>query len=332
MSRRRAADDSSRNAPGHPQDCKNCLAETSATAPFRPRRTLAPSHPRTLAPSHPRTLAPSHRRTLASHLRTVAPSRSCLTQTSGTVKFGLRSQFTDNQAFSSSVHPTGVRDEHCHIRKLTVVHRQRSGGRFGVRSVCPSNHSVRRSHVLAVVSGVQPRQLDGAALHGRTAGGQRCATRRAAGERGTQRREHPRAAGRGAVGNERSAAWRWVVPAAGSTQSALVEEIKRQLQNEMGLLPVRLLRERRGSFVELNAVDNFGQDELRHCRIPGQRILHHRQARRHCAATTRTTTGVAPDRVGHCPAQGSRPGSPDRGQRRCERRGPPRRLGHHPRA
>ena len=49
------------------------------------------------------------------------------------------------------------------------------------------------------------------------------------------------------------------VPAAGSAHSALVDEIKRQLQSEMGLLPLRLLRERRTSFVELNAVDNFGK-------------------------------------------------------------------------
>jgi trypsin-like peptidase len=50
-----------------------------------------------------------------------------------------------------------------------------------------------------------------------------------------------------------------VVPAAGSAQSALVDEIKRQLQSEMGLMPVRLLRERSASFVELNAYDNFGK-------------------------------------------------------------------------
>jgi hypothetical protein len=50
-----------------------------------------------------------------------------------------------------------------------------------------------------------------------------------------------------------------VVPAGGSAQSALVDEIKRQLQSEMGLLPVRLLRERRESFVELNGYDNFGK-------------------------------------------------------------------------
>jgi hypothetical protein len=49
------------------------------------------------------------------------------------------------------------------------------------------------------------------------------------------------------------------VPADGSATSALVDEVKRQLQAEMGLLPVQLLRERRESFVELNAVDNFGK-------------------------------------------------------------------------
>lgn len=49
------------------------------------------------------------------------------------------------------------------------------------------------------------------------------------------------------------------VGAAGSEPLPLVDEIKRQLQSEMGLLPVRLLRERRRSFVELNAYDNFGK-------------------------------------------------------------------------
>ena len=50
-----------------------------------------------------------------------------------------------------------------------------------------------------------------------------------------------------------------IVPADGTAQSALVDEIKRQLQSEMGLMPVRLLRERKESFVELNASDNFGK-------------------------------------------------------------------------
>jgi len=50
-----------------------------------------------------------------------------------------------------------------------------------------------------------------------------------------------------------------VTAAGGVQQSALVDEIKRQIQSEMGLFPVRLLRERRGSFVELNAYDNYGK-------------------------------------------------------------------------
>ena len=49
------------------------------------------------------------------------------------------------------------------------------------------------------------------------------------------------------------------VAANGSSHSAIIDEVKRQLQAEMGLVPVQLLRERRESFVELNAVDNFGK-------------------------------------------------------------------------
>jgi hypothetical protein len=50
-----------------------------------------------------------------------------------------------------------------------------------------------------------------------------------------------------------------IVSAAGSSQTAMVDEIKRQLQTEMGLFPVRLLRDRSESFVELNANDNYGK-------------------------------------------------------------------------
>lgn len=42
-------------------------------------------------------------------------------------------------------------------------------------------------------------------------------------------------------------------------QATVVQEIKRQLQAEMGLLPVQLLRDRRKSFVELYAYDNNGR-------------------------------------------------------------------------
>ncbi|MBM3772388.1 MAG: hypothetical protein FJW27_14120 [Acidimicrobiia bacterium] len=37
-----------------------------------------------------------------------------------------------------------------------------------------------------------------------------------------------------------------------ATRSTLVTEVKRQLQAEMGLVPLQLVRDRRSSFVELN--------------------------------------------------------------------------------
>jgi hypothetical protein len=50
------------------------------------------------------------------------------------------------------------------------------------------------------------------------------------------------------------------VPEAGPGQAraAMVAEIKRELQSEMGLVPVSLLRDRRRSFVELYAYDDAG--------------------------------------------------------------------------
>ncbi|PWT82481.1 MAG: hypothetical protein C5B57_08610 [Blastocatellia bacterium] len=44
-----------------------------------------------------------------------------------------------------------------------------------------------------------------------------------------------------------------------AARESMMSEIKLQLQNEMGLLPVHLLRDRRASFVELYADDNFGK-------------------------------------------------------------------------
>ena len=41
-------------------------------------------------------------------------------------------------------------------------------------------------------------------------------------------------------------------------RAAIVADVKRQLQSEMGLLPLTLLRERRNSFVELNSYDDKG--------------------------------------------------------------------------
>ncbi len=48
------------------------------------------------------------------------------------------------------------------------------------------------------------------------------------------------------------------VPGDDEGRAALVEDVKRQLQQEMGLLPLTLLRERRESFVELYSYDDKG--------------------------------------------------------------------------
>ena len=86
-------------------------------------------------------------------------------------------------------------------------------------------------------------------------------------------------------------------------QSALIDEIKRQLQSEMGLMPVRLLRERRDSFVELNAVDNFGKTSYGTAGYLGDGLLHHRQARRDRARRSGRGARRPPHRVDHGPLQ-----------------------------
>jgi hypothetical protein len=43
-----------------------------------------------------------------------------------------------------------------------------------------------------------------------------------------------------------------------ASRDRLVEDIKNQLQREMGLVPIRVVRERRGSFVQVHAYDQFG--------------------------------------------------------------------------
>src|SRR3954470_12674493 len=48
-------------------------------------------------------------------------------------------------------------------------------------------------------------------------------------------------------------------PAVDPGHDRMVSEIKEQLQPEMGLLPVHLLRDRRASFVELYSYDNLGK-------------------------------------------------------------------------
>jgi hypothetical protein len=73
--------------------------------------------------------------------------------------------------------------------------------------------------------------------------------------RGVARRDAVQPAASGTVGEKQPE----IVNASGDARTSIVDEVKRQLQTEMGLFPVRLLRERRESFVELNAFDNFGK-------------------------------------------------------------------------
>lgn len=47
-------------------------------------------------------------------------------------------------------------------------------------------------------------------------------------------------------------------PVADSSRAEIVEDVKRQLQSEMGLLPINLIRNRRQSFVELYSYDDRG--------------------------------------------------------------------------
>lgn len=58
---------------------------------------------------------------------------------------------------------------------------------------------------------------------------------------------------RGAIGTSGLA-----LESASASRTALLEEIKKDLKHEMGLMPISLLRERSASFVELYAKDNFG--------------------------------------------------------------------------
>ena len=84
----------------------------------------------------------------------------------------------------------------------------------------------------------------------------------------------------------------------------LVSEVKRQLQDEMGLLPVQLLRERRESFVELYAFDNAGKTNYGTAGYLGQRVLHHRQARRDGVARRPRRTATRPARSNPCAWRG----------------------------
>jgi hypothetical protein len=63
----------------------------------------------------------------------------------------------------------------------------------------------------------------------------------------------------GTTGETSARARRTAVEPSLALRAEMVAQIKQELQSEMGLLPVQLLRERRSSFVELYADDNFGK-------------------------------------------------------------------------
>jgi S1-C subfamily serine protease len=69
------------------------------------------------------------------------------------------------------------------------------------------------------------------------------------------RREHPT----GPTGTSGTAAVaRSLDPTPVESRAAIVEDVKRQLQTEMGLLPINMIRDRRQSFVELYSYDDRG--------------------------------------------------------------------------
>ena len=102
-----------------------------------------------------------------------------------------------------------------------------------------------------------------------------------------------------------------VAAAGGSPQAAFVDEIKRQIQSEMGLFPVRLLRDRKESFVELNAKDSLGKTSygtagylgngyfitVKHGVIALDETLDGREARRISSVTIRYKGKDVPARI-----------------------------------
>ena len=113
----------------------------------------------------------------------------------------------------------------------------------------------------------QPRHDDAKLDAIRTRGASPSSARRGATAEAVVDRRHQRTTGAAKSGRRRR------------RRASMVAEIKEQLQTEMGLLPVHLLRDRPIELRRALLLRQPGQDELRHGRIPGRRLLHHRQAR-----------------------------------------------------
>jgi hypothetical protein len=63
----------------------------------------------------------------------------------------------------------------------------------------------------------------------------------------------------GTIGQSGSVSALDATPLSDEGRARMVAQIKRELQAEMGLLPLQLLRDRRSSFVELYTTDNYGK-------------------------------------------------------------------------
>ena len=113
-----------------------------------------------------------------------------------------------------------------------------------------------------------------------------------------------------------------------ASRASLIADVKRQLQNEMGLLPVhaaaRAARELRRALLLRRPRD----EQLRHGRLPRRRLLHHRQARRRRARPGRRGRR-AQDHLDQADVQGPAARRAGRRLRRREGRSPLRRLGDH---
>jgi hypothetical protein len=72
-------------------------------------------------------------------------------------------------------------------------------------------------------------------------------------------REHPPAIVPAGTSGDMGLTAKPAASASDATRSRMVAEIKQQLESEMGLLPLQLLRDRRTSFVELYSTDNQGR-------------------------------------------------------------------------
>ena len=114
--------------------------------------------------------------------------------------------------------------------------------------------SVLATAILFFMLGVRPRQAPRR--------GEPRVVRREAGcdsNRGTVRAREVGAGRDCGAGRHDRARWQAKSRAADASRERMVSEIKEQLQTEMGLLPVHLLRDRRASFVELYSYDNLGK-------------------------------------------------------------------------